>query len=372
MRFLTILCCALFVGVSAQYGAVEAAEGLSPRYYLGTSEEIQKRQAGVCHANEHSCLDVNSTTACCENSEYCVINKDYSAGCCAIGSNCNLPCGSLQWQCASTVTISGKATVSPACCQRSCSTSSYKCAGSLGGGCCAFGFECEADGKCASTVPPTSTNPAIVTGAPSQCAASQITCAASVGGGCCGLSSTCTVSNSEYYCAAPSETAQRTGADGSTGTGISKTTKKSGLSSGAKAGIGGGIAGIILVLVGGILYFCLRQRRNSRSSSESSSAAPEMSQKSGSAATRPRPSPARRQTADYFGPNASAGPYTDDNESPGTSPGLFKGVPLTPHSPSDIATAVEIDSRDHSNVTTPGAFVYEKIPNVKEHPFELP
>lgn len=370
MHLLVILGCTLYAVVCAQYGAVPLPDGLTPRYYLGTSPELQKRQAGVCAADEHSCLDINSTTTCCANDQYCVINNDFSPGCCAIGSTCGLPCGSDEYQCKSTATVSGSATVTAACCPRSCTgTSLYKCVATLGTGCCSFGYACQSGGGCTSTVQSTSQN-AIASQFPSGCTTSQITCASSIGGGCCGVGSACTMSNNGYYCVSASQTAQRTGADGSMGTDLSKTTKHSGLSTGAKAGIGGGIAGVALLVAGGVLYFCIRQRRNNRAQTETSST-PAMSQKGGSEAQKPPV--ARRQTADYFGPTATAGPYTEDVVSPSTSPGGRGGVPVSPQSPGDIAAPVEIDSRDHSNVTSPGAFEYLKSGSqVKEYPFELP
>jgi len=52
---LLILLTSIFLGAVAQYVAMPQLEGLSPRYYLGISPEILKRQSGLCAANEHSC-----------------------------------------------------------------------------------------------------------------------------------------------------------------------------------------------------------------------------------------------------------------------------------------------------------------------------
>jgi hypothetical protein len=41
--------------VSAQYGAVQLPDGLSPRYYMGTSSELHQRQTGLCAVGSHSC-----------------------------------------------------------------------------------------------------------------------------------------------------------------------------------------------------------------------------------------------------------------------------------------------------------------------------
>jgi hypothetical protein len=82
--------------------------------------------------------------------------------------------------------------------------------------------------------------------------------------------------------------------------------------------------------------------------------------------------------ADYFGPTARPGPYTD-NESPGSQPA--RGVPLSPHSPGDIVGAVEIGhSREHSSVTSPGEVIEQTptpdylkdVPETAEHRIELP
>lgn len=199
--------------------------------------------------------------------------------------------------------------------------------------------------------------------APSGCTTSQISCAKEVGGGCCGVGQMCTVVGNTNYCAAGGVSAVRTGPKGVLASETMDTNNHSGLSSGAKAGIGGGIAGLALLVASGVLYFCILQRRKARGIEEES--VPAMSQtsgskvagskKAGSAGTRPSLPPVRRQTADYFGPSAKAGPYTDT--SPASSPGyMYRGVPINPQSPGDIAVPVEIDSTEQSNVNTPGAY----------------
>jgi hypothetical protein len=53
---LTIGIAFLWLGaVEAQYGAMEMAAGLSPRFYLGNSPELARRQSGLCPSDEHSC-----------------------------------------------------------------------------------------------------------------------------------------------------------------------------------------------------------------------------------------------------------------------------------------------------------------------------
>lgn len=214
---------------------------------------------------------------------------------------------------------------------------------------------------------------------PSGCTTSQISCAREVGGGCCGVGQMCTVVGNTNYCAAGGASAIRTGPDGVLASGVTETKSHSGLSSGAKAGIGGGIAGLALLVAGGVLYFCILQRRKARGREEEETV-PAMSQtsgskggsrKAGSAGTKPSLPPGRRQTGDYFGPTAKAGPYT--NTSAASSPGYtYRGVPINPQSPGDITVAVEIDSTEHSNVNTPGFYEPPKNDGISTKVIELP
>jgi hypothetical protein len=150
----------------------------------------------------------------------------------------------------------------------------------------------------------------------------------------------------------------------------------SGLSSGAKAGIGIGVALFACLVIAGLLWFCMRRRKAARQAqidsqqSESVSGGPSrgMTQTSGNRRTA--------GVSDYFGPAAVAGPYTD-HESPGNTP--FTGVPVAPDNPSDIVPAVEIgNSKDHSNETSPGEHLdaspgYQySAPETPEHRAELP
>jgi hypothetical protein len=149
-----------------------------------------------------------------------------------------------------------------------------------------------------------------------------------------------------------------------------------GLSTGAKAGIGVGVAVGALAIIGALMWFFLVHRPRARQSSKATSVPPAaMSQASKSErnGAPPRPSPGRQasQPSDYFGPAAESGPFTEDHNSPAMSPGSNRGVPATPQSPGDIAVPVEIDSRSHSNVTTPGAFEYQKKAGPAP-PVELP
>jgi predicted lipid-binding transport protein (Tim44 family) len=129
-------------------------------------------------------------------------------------------------------------------------------------------------------------------------------------------------------------------------------TPDSGLSSGAKAGIGVGIGLFACLVIAGLLWFCMRRRKAARQAQTSSQQSESVSggpSRGMSQTPRNRRSPG---VSDYFGPAAVAGPYTD-HESPGNT--RFTGVPVSPDNPNDIVPAVEIgNSKEHSNVTSPG------------------
>jgi hypothetical protein len=213
---------------------------------------------------------------------------------------------------------------------------------------------------------------------PPGCTTGQFSCPASLGGFCCDIGAICTFSDTALACASGTTgpSALRTGPNGTLVSGISQTSPDSGLSTGAKAGIGVGIALFVCLVIAGLLWFCMRRRKaaqqaqaSSRQSESLSGRGQSMSQSGG---TRP---PGR---SDYFGPDAMPGPYTG-NESPGSQPP--RGVPLSPNSPGDIVGAVEIGhSREHSNVTSPGEFseqitnsdYLKEVPEKPEHRVELP
>jgi hypothetical protein len=342
--------------VSAQYGAVRLPDGLSPRYYMGTSPELHQRQTGLCAVGSHSCkksncelqafllnsvtgLDVNSSS-CCPDSQYCIIGLDLTAQCCDLGSNCGITaCAASQYLCETPTTISGTATVASACCGRSCPISTaFKCPHADGGGCCSYGSSCGPGGSClSSATPAASSNNAVVSEVPSGCTTSQIACASSLGGGCCGVSSACNVIDNSYFCVAATQTAARTGVNGYLASGALETSNSGGLSPGAKAGIGAGIAALFIVVASVLLWFCCIHRRNARNSTLATSV-PATSQVSGSGTPKPRANLVRQQTAaDYFGPLATAG---EDN-------GARKALSLIIQHSQDIV--LRSLSRRHSN-----------------------
>ncbi|KAL2071485.1 hypothetical protein VTL71DRAFT_12720 [Oculimacula yallundae] len=366
LRLVTAIAFVLFHEAMAQYAGMEMPAGLSPRYYLGG---IAERQSGVCKdsSKEHVCLDVNNPSHCCSNEKFCMVDTAFKPICCPLGSNCGITvCDSAHYICASTITNSGTATVTASCCPRSCTTArQFKCDASYGGGCCGYGSACASGNQCISTA--TASPSPLVAIIPPGCTTSQIACPTSIGGGCCNVGLGCTVVDNTNYCAASTGMATRTGANGILATAVAQSQSSSGLSTGAKAGIGGGIAAGVCVVIGLLLWFCLARRRVYRSEQSVTASGTEMSH--GSEAGMKRPSHGR-QASDYFGPAASAGPFTDGTSS--RSPGGSRGVPTNPQSPFDITTPVEIDSRDHSNVTSPGLFDYSKSPGTTYHPVELP
>ncbi|KAN0113081.1 hypothetical protein V8E51_006032 [Hyaloscypha variabilis] len=359
----------LLTAVTAQYGAMELPAGLSPRYYLGGAQLLERQISGVggCGVNQHPCWDVGSSL-CCDNSEYCIVGLNNAPSCCAIGSDCtsDTPCDSLEYFCSGTSTLTiGTAQATGSCCARSCpSTSAYKCAATYGGNCCSYDAQCGT-----STCIPlsTSTTSALVTELAPGCTTNQIACPSAMGGGCCDNGLTCTVLSNTNYCAAGTGTAVRTGTNGILET---SAPQSSGLSTGAKAGIGAGLGVAACMGIGILLWFIVLHRREARLSQKADSNPgpdPAMSQVSGSAA----PKAASQQAGDYFGPSAVAGPYTTDPTSPVTSPGSGRGVPLSPQGPGDIQVPVEIDSRGHSTATSPGNLEYLKAPE-QTQAYELP
>jgi hypothetical protein len=322
---------------------------------------------------------VNSTL-CCPNTKYCIVNSDYTAECCDIGSECGNLCPSSLYQCPSITTVSGKPTVVPACCSRGCpQVSAFKCAASFGGGCCNYGSTCGPSRQCKPTVQSTMSS-AILSIIPSGCTTSQIACPTSMGGGCCNNGFSCMVLDNKNYCAGASESGVRIGPDGALATARAKSGNTA-WSTGMKAGIGVGIGIGACLFFALLLWFCVIYRRLAKLERQRTALALAMPHDSGSRVSKGG-GLVDRQRSDYFGPIAVPGPFTEDPTSSATSPGVDRGVPATPQSPNDILVPVEMDSKNHSNVTLPGNFVlivtppndFEDLKQAKpsEYPFELP
>ncbi|KAG8418270.1 hypothetical protein J3459_006445 [Metarhizium acridum] len=130
------------------------------------SPPLLARRDGTCGDGHHNCLDIKQPGACCDNQSYCFVDKSNEAGCCRIGSNCDdtSPCKSEFYYCTTTLGgITAGNSTTRGCCGRQCpQTSYYLCPPSLGGKCCPFDADCQADGNCvmkrtASSSPPTGT-----------------------------------------------------------------------------------------------------------------------------------------------------------------------------------------------------------------------
>ncbi len=139
-----------------------------------------------------------------------------------------------------------------------------------------------------------------------------------------------------------------------TGAGIEAVSQSTDLSTGAKAGVAVGVVFAAGLIIGVVTWMCLRRRPLRSEAATSRRSAPivgggrrAMTETTSDVASRA--GPLRGVAQDYFGPNATAGPYTDmaqaEATSVGTSPGVDRGVPLEPHGPNDITVPVEIDSR---------------------------
>ncbi|KAF6835479.1 transcription factor C2H2 [Colletotrichum plurivorum] len=410
----TIAALALSAGAAAAAGQRFAAVDMSPapgllvpRFFID-APILAARDGPPCPADAHSCVDIGHPGSCCVNSNYCYVRPDNTPWCCPIGSKCNSNCEASQFQCTTVVAVtltptntdSSPATTtvissstSSACCGRVCpGTSTFRCAASFGGGCCPYGATCASGNRCVGTVRETSTT--LAEGAPTpadpRCTATtQHAC--EDGEGCCDNLRHCTRVSGAAVCAPGNPTA----------TGVvyePEGENAGGLSAGAKAGIGVGVAVVGCGLIAFSAWFCLvrrRRRRGATTASERSTLpsgrlrtflAPGGGASATGGSTRPgrsaramsevtsasRPTVANRgATQDYFGPDAVAGPYTDTDTvasyptggggagGPGSSPGRHRGVPLQVHSPSDVVAPVEIDSRVKSGAA---GFVHNVTP----------
>ena len=241
--------------------------------------------------------------------------------------------------------MSGIATPKGGCCDRKCpQTSNYLCPSDLGGNCCEYNAECRAGGGCAETQQPsrTPTLTPIVEG----CTTSQFKCAD--GQGCCDNWQHCTQVSGTGYCAAGNPT-------DTTISVVDAPSGDSGLSDGAKAGIGiGAVVGTSLI-VGIAAWLCISRRRQSRRTVSERSLPPindGMTDITSVSRNRPR----RGLTQDYFGPDAVPGPFTETvGSESATTPGARRAVPTSPQGPADITAPVEIDStvKDENNLLSP-------------------
>ncbi|KAL8418893.1 hypothetical protein RB594_002192 [Gaeumannomyces avenae] len=378
-----------------RFAVMDAVPALEARWYpplvvdaVPANLLVKRQDVLSCDAGFHNCLDVGSGGSCCENSKWCFINKQGAAKCCGAGSSCSesMNCPTSQFQCNDTRTVTttapgGSTSVStetfPACCGRKCATSSFRCPSSMGDGCCGYGSTCASGSKCIAARSQTPTG--FVPQVPEGCTTSQISCPSSVGGGCCPVGRSCTRIGSVVACATvpalPTDGSitidQNGGSDG-------------GMSTGAKAGIAIGVVLGAAVVIGIATWLCIRNRRRRRGTASyvsqdvsqihdggsgvgsgygpRSRASIPMIAGGGSTigggggagvgsdrggALSGTASEVRYPTADYFGPDAVAGPYTDVDSPTAqreATPGFDRGVPSHPDGPSHIVAPVELDS----------------------------
>lgn len=232
------------MSLSATFAATP--EGfLVPRFF---EDRPLARRDSICRNGSHSCLDILRGDRCCQDTEYCYVDKDGEPQCCQIGSNCvdNSVCKSDRFFCTTDITADGSVrTQVTGCCARSCpQTNFYLCPKSLGGSCCPYGAQCRSDGNCVRTKTGAGTTGS-GTGAPpgltpastgaDGCAASQLRCPGETG--CCGQGQRCTQLGGSAYCAVAGTPLSTVDAK-PTGDSLSDSR----LSAGAKAGIGIGAA----------------------------------------------------------------------------------------------------------------------------------
>lgn len=325
---------------------------------------------------------------CCRDDEWCFISNvtdssgEYQPSCCKLGNNCATEnqCPDLEkeeYLCVNTITTTirvpggsqtGPITATPAvaiattvtsCCQRACGISSFQCPGA---GCCPNGQSCMDGGQCGSFIAPPTT---VATIQDPNCSQGQFTCDDKEGG-CCSNGAVCTIVSNEGRCASASASA--TGIRNPGNFTEVATDPPSTLSGGAKAGIGVGVTLGALVIIFITLCFIRRKRRRAatiRTQSDTTSVVMQPGQPmtdvhnfaDGSAArTGWRRGTREGGAADYFGPFATAGPYTatdentpGDDVSPWTRERRGTGdinergaVPTLPQGPEDIVPAVEI------------------------------
>lgn len=206
----------------------------------------------------------------------------------------------------------------------------------------------------------TSSAPLLVPAGTQSCTATTQHACTDGAPGCCDDSSRCTLVSGTAYCAAVN-------------TSVSDITVEphSGLSDGAKAGIGAGIAIGACVIIGAVTWMCIRKRGERRRTERARSRDEAMTE----ITDESRPQPLQGLTQDYSGPEAEVGPFTEtDATTAATTPALPRAVPTQPQAPEDITAPVEIDSRMRStndNLRTVPIIRFEITPETTEGRFEL-
>ena len=327
--------------------------------------------------------DIGRPRSCCSNEEWCFIsnitdtNNTDSASCCQKHNTCakETPCSPDEFLVISTITLTVVASsqsdssrnpsitqapevsIASSCQLRPCETNHFQCPSSLGAGCCGVGLSCMPNNQCGSYVPEATT---VATINDPNCSVGFYTCEDEEKG-CCQNGAVCTVVTGEGKCASASASA--TGVR-NPGNFTEVAADPSGpLSGGAKAGIGVGVTlGALFIIF--ITFCCIRRRNRRRELACSETASTALQDGVPMTTTEAHSSPGvsgapgrggwrgRRGEGgniDYFGPRATAGPYTGDADAtpgPGdeVSPGQWPrgAVPVSPDGPGDIVPAVEI------------------------------
>ncbi|KAI0202000.1 hypothetical protein F4808DRAFT_91642 [Astrocystis sublimbata] len=387
---------------------VDAGNGFAPRWYQGTPAlpaqllspnpeymlggALSPRQENLCPAGQHSCIEVDSPNTCCDNDRYCYLNEHWEPRCCQLGVKCpDSQCGPNELYCnrtttalvpAGTTTSAGKPqsdmvvtsvmsrSTYAACCNRACNEASFSCEMAFGGQCCPYNFKCALGNNCiADPTPSTTSISSIIPEIPSGCTISQITCAQTEGGGCCNTGSICTFQSvataSSMAVCAPDPSIFDNG------------SSSHALSSGAKAGIGVGVALGAAIIIAAVTWLCIRRRKQQRPPTRgtASVAAPEMRRNTttelaaesgvgdpdaGDSLYNGPTSPYTPRSGfsdgngssypheyGYIGPDAIDGPYTDREENGHASYNpIHDATPptagVTPYHPDHILRPVEM------------------------------
>ncbi|KAI1875315.1 hypothetical protein JX265_004373 [Neoarthrinium moseri] len=177
----------------------------------------------------------------------------------------------------------------------------------------------------------------------------------SIGGGCCQTGQVCTESNNQNVCSGEASIPTPSGATISSDNSLSQSSK---------AGIGAGVAIGAALVIGAVTWFCIRRRRTERRRRSAAYARSQQGPTPGADTTvvgsmSEVSGPTRGQRIhpsglvyDYFGPQATEGPYTQQEGTPHETPGLAeRGVPLQPHGPGDIVVPVEMGPGAESGMT---------------------
>lgn len=111
------------------------------------------------HKFLHTGSDLNASSVCCPNTQYCIVNESSLAiQCCSLGSTCGGTCDEDSfYSLVTTTAVTNAASTSmvnvetfAACLSRKCTGTHYLCPDIFGGNCCTFGSDCGLGGVCLS------------------------------------------------------------------------------------------------------------------------------------------------------------------------------------------------------------------------------